>query len=263
MFGIHSRKQNSRTQANHSGIQAGPGVRSLPRLNHLTFQGDVPTAHCTSAHIKSAPQPPEALWRRGTKAFCKNGIKFFSSERFKLTQTQNDTSMPITRHQSVSRNNIIISHVHLLHASTSPHNPSSSPLRDEHHPAVPAGLKLAVNWGNCNEIVIKTVLNVLIVYLQFAKTLPIWPKISGHLYPSIIWTSCLILVSFHFFPAIQASFLETSKNRRRSTSFDQSEPVRSRLPCIWSISLHSMRALRHQGPAIDSTHQLGFREDVV
>lgn len=61
MFGIHSRKQNSRTQANHSGIQAGPGVRSLPRLNHLTFQGDVPTAHCTSAHIKSAPQLPEAL----------------------------------------------------------------------------------------------------------------------------------------------------------------------------------------------------------
>ena len=61
MFGIHSRKQNSRTQANHSGIQAGPGVRSLPRLNHLTFQGDVPTAQWTSAHIKSAPQPPEAL----------------------------------------------------------------------------------------------------------------------------------------------------------------------------------------------------------
>lgn len=91
-------------------------------------------------------------WRRGTKAFCKNGIKFFSSERLKLTQTKNDTSMPITRHQSVRRNNMIISHVHLLHAPTSPHNPSSSPLRDEHHPAVPAGLKLAVNWGNCMKL---------------------------------------------------------------------------------------------------------------
>ncbi len=83
-----------------------------------------------------------------------------------------------------------------------------------------------------------------IQYLQFAKTLRIDKKISGaslgklDLWWPKLFNSCFFPI---LFLAMQASFPETS--------FHQTKPVRSRLPCIWSISLHSMRAPQPQGPA--------------